>query len=336
MFNTPVVRQASHAGSWYSSSKTQLDAQLEGWLSAVKPPISGIASQSRGQSYAELPVPGARVIIAPHAGYSYSGPAAAWAYQSWDVSKAKRVFLLGPSHHYPLSKAALSRCTHYATPLGNLTVDRETTSKLYESGLFEWMSQSTDEDEHSLEMHLPYIFKMLSKSFGEDASALPPLVPIMVGNTSPSTERKLGHIVAEHLADPDNAFVISSDFAHWGTRFRYTFYKSSSGAPTRLSSSAQAPKEPPIHESIKAVDFECMAACESGSHESWLEALEETGNTVCGRHPIGVIMAAVEEVRKQRGDDSIGAFKFVQYDRSSLVHKVSDSSVSYASAFATI
>lgn len=75
----------------------------------------------------------------------------------------KRVFLLGPSHHHYLSKAALSRCTHYGTPLGNLPVDRDTTAELYKAGLFEWMSQSIDEDEHSLEMHLPYIFKMLSK-----------------------------------------------------------------------------------------------------------------------------------------------------------------------------
>lgn len=76
---------------------------------------------------------------------------------------SKKVFLLGPSHHHYLTNAALSRCTHYATPIGNLAVDRETTAELYASGKFEWMSQSVDEDEHSLEMHLPYIHKILSK-----------------------------------------------------------------------------------------------------------------------------------------------------------------------------
>lgn len=76
---------------------------------------------------------------------------------------SKKVFLLGPSHHHYLTKAALSRCTHYATPIGNLTVDRETTAELHASGKFEWMSQSVDEEEHSLEMHLPYIYKMLSR-----------------------------------------------------------------------------------------------------------------------------------------------------------------------------
>lgn len=66
MSNNQTVRHASHAGSWYSSSKSQLDGQLEGWLSAVKPPVSCIGPQSAGQTYSELPVPGARVIIAPY------------------------------------------------------------------------------------------------------------------------------------------------------------------------------------------------------------------------------------------------------------------------------
>ena len=114
-----------------------------------------------------------------------------------------------------------------------------------------------------------------------------------------------------------------------------------------LSASEKAPKDPPIHDSIKAVDFECMAACESGSHDAWLTCLEDNGNTVCGRHPIGVIMAAVEEVRKadnaaagatqgNRSGGLLGGFKFVRYDRRSEVKRVSESSVSYASAFAII
>lgn len=58
----------------------------------------------------------------------------------------------------------------YATPLGKLPVDRDTTAELHKTGQFEWMSQDTDEDEHSLEMHLPYIYKMLSKYACLDAS----------------------------------------------------------------------------------------------------------------------------------------------------------------------
>jgi hypothetical protein len=76
---------------------------------------------------------------------------------------SKRVFLLGPSHHLYLEKAALTKCTHYGTPLGNLPIDAATTAELHKTGQFDWMTQDVDEDEHSLEMHLPYIYKILSK-----------------------------------------------------------------------------------------------------------------------------------------------------------------------------
>ena len=75
------------------------------------------------------------------------------------------------------------------------------------------MTQSVDEDEHSLEMHLPYIYKMLSKTFGNDPSRFPLLVPVMVGNTSFPTEAHLGRILAPYLSDPSTAFVISSDLS---------------------------------------------------------------------------------------------------------------------------
>lgn len=248
---------------------------------------------------------------------------------------SKRVFLLGPSHHYYLRGAALSKCTHYATPMGNLAIDRETVDILHRGANFEWMSQDTDEDEHSLEMHLPYIHKILSQNFG--TSEMPPIVPIMIGNTSASIEKHIGTLLAPYLKDPANAFVVSSDFAHWGSRFRYTYYQPSSGPAISLKSSAKPPTDPEIHESIKQVDFECMGACESGSHDAWLDKLSETGNTVCGRHPIGVVMAGLEEVAKVNGQEGRPpGFKFVRYERSSEVRRVGESSVSYASAFAVI
>jgi AmmeMemoRadiSam system protein B len=157
----------------------------------------------------------------------------------------------------------------------------------------------------------------------------------MVGNTSATTEKALGQLLAPYLADPSNVFVISSDFAHWGLRFRYTYYRASDGSASNLGASEKAPKDRAIHESIKDVDFQCIGACESGKHDTWLNVLEDTGNTVCGRHPIGVMMAAVEELNKD-GKQQLGAFKFVRYERSSDVKKTADSSVSYASAFAVV
>lgn len=75
---------------------------------------------------------------------------------------SKRVFLLGPSHHYYLTGAATTACDEYGTPIGNLTVDKELVGRIKEEWGLQTMSLKTDEDEHSLEMHLPYIYKMLS------------------------------------------------------------------------------------------------------------------------------------------------------------------------------
>ena len=67
------------------------------------------------------------------------------------------------------------------------------------------------------------------------------VVPILVGSLSPEKEAKYGRIFAKYLADPSNLFIISSDFCHWGQRFRYTEYDERKGD---------------IHESIKALDYE--------------------------------------------------------------------------------
>jgi AmmeMemoRadiSam system protein B len=162
-----------------------------------------------------------------------------------------------------------------------------------------------------------------------------PLVPIMIGNTSAAAEKRYGSLLAPYLSDPSNIFVISSDFCHWGSRFRYTYYQpADNSAATQLRSSSKIPRDYPIHESIAAVDQESMDAVESGSHEEFLDQLVRTGNTVCGRHPIGLFMAAVEKAEGMGADQ--GRFKFLKYERSGLVEDVKDSSVSYCSAFAVL
>jgi hypothetical protein len=75
---------------------------------------------------------------------------------------SKRVFLLGPSHHYYLTGAATTQCDKYGTPFGDLIVDTALVRDIQQQWGLESMSRSVDEEEHSLEMHLPYIYKMLS------------------------------------------------------------------------------------------------------------------------------------------------------------------------------
>lgn len=85
-----------------------------------------------------------------------------------------------------------------------------------------------------------------------------------------------------------------------------------------------------------------MDAVESGSHAKFWEQVEGTGNTVCGRHPIGVVLATLEVLNEKEegmmdGEGlGKGKFRFLRYERSELVRTVKDSSVSYCSAFAIL
>lgn len=73
------------------------------------------------------------------------------------------------------------------------------------------MSQSTDEEEHSIEMHLSYIAKVMEKRRGNFT-----VVPVLVGALKQQREVAYGRLFSKYLADPENLFVISSDFCHWG------------------------------------------------------------------------------------------------------------------------
>ena len=104
-----------------------------------------------------------KAIIGPHAGLEYSGPTAAWAYKNIEPKNYDRVVLLGPSHQLPMIQLGLTSCQEWATPLGNLVIDVESTAALAEdSTAFVVLNKRADEDEHSLEMHTPFIRKIFS------------------------------------------------------------------------------------------------------------------------------------------------------------------------------
>ncbi|CDU26322.1 uncharacterized protein SPSC_06516 [Sporisorium scitamineum] len=335
------TRAASHAGSWYTDDADELDACLSEWLEDVEgqslPKPLSVCDRSPPLEALPLPVSASRAIIGPHAGYSYSGPAAAYAYRTIDTSSITTVFVLGPSHHVYLDGCAVSACEQYETPLGNLAIDRKITEDLKTTGKFSVMSQTEDEDEHSIEMHLPYIYKVFK---GRQIK----IVPILVGAINSSKENEYGKLLAPYLNDPSNFFVVSSDFCHWGLRFRYTHYKpSGSSLATQLSNRSPSILETkPIHQSIRELDKSGILAIthpwtqdsEAKTAEqarlAFTQYLSSTKNTVCGRHPIGVLLAALAELERSGKKSEC---RFTRYEQSSECVSPQDSSVSYASAF---
>ncbi|KAF9056211.1 MEMO1 family [Panaeolus papilionaceus] len=316
------IRAASHAGSWYTLDGKVLGIELSRWLQKV---------DGTEELY---PIQGCKAIIAPHAGYSYSGAAAAWAYKSIDTSSIKRVFILGPSHHFYLDGCALSRCQTYDTPIGELPLDTEVIQELHATGKFESMTQNQDQDEHSIEMHLPYVRKIFE---GKNIT----IVPIVVGAISKETEAAYGAILASYLASDDTFFIVSSDFCHWGSRFSYTFYyPSASSAETagiRLSRNNTPSDAFPIYQSISKLDHEAMdiltqpPSTAAQAHASFEKYLQRTKNTICGRHPIGVLLGALSKLEVDKAISPV--LKWVRYEQSSQCQTIQDSSVSYASAY---
>mmetsp|Transcript_80636 Transcript_80636/g.94070 ORF Transcript_80636/g.94070 Transcript_80636/m.94070 type:complete len:304 (-) Transcript_80636:138-1049(-) len=291
------VREATHAGSWYSSNKSELDKQLNSWLEKAKESITGIGV--------------VKAIIGPHAGYSYSGPTAGWAYRYLkdyapkDNGSPLRVFLLGPCHHIYLQSCGLTSLKKFATPLGDINVDTETVAELATEGKFSKVKKTDEEEEHSLELHLPYIAKIF------EGRAIK-LVPIMVGSINTEKEAYYGKLLAKYLDDDNTVFVVSSDFCHWGKRFQYQYYNKSDGD---------------IYQSIEKLDQRGVACIEKHSVDGFADYLEETENTICGRHPIGVLLNAIANSKYK---DKI-VTQQVLYNQSEAVKSASQSSVSYCS-----
>jgi AmmeMemoRadiSam system protein B len=209
--------------------------------------------------------------------------------------------------------------------------------------MFSDQPRSKDVAEHSIEMHLPYLVKRLQQTFGEQsAGRWPTVVPILVGSNNGRAEKKFGDILVPYLKDPQNAFIISSDFCHWGDNFSYfAYYAKRDGEKEELCFDADrhhdVARDGPISQSIDKLDGSAIAAVETGVHDNFVDNLRETRNTVCGRHPIGVMMAALEAHRKAEGlPDDKAKFKKVQYARSADLDDAGGSSVSYVSFYAVL
>lgn len=204
-----------------------------------------------------------------------------------------------------MSGAALTTASELDTPLGRLPVDTAGVATLTATGAFSAFPLPADEAEHCVEMHLP----LLAAACGSGV----PVLPIVVGATSAATEAALASALAPLVAEPGTLFALSSDFCHWGARFRFQ------GQPTGL------PAGTPLADGIRALDEAGMASIASGSAQVFREYLEATKNTICGRHAICVFLelAAAAGWRLQVAWEG--------YAQSSTVVSADDSSVSYAS-----
>lgn len=186
--DTRKVRRAAVAGRFYPADPVELRRTIEGFLADVRPPTG----------------PAPKAIIAPHAGYPYSGPIAASAYaQLRSAQEAiKRVVLLGPSHYVAVAGLAAPSVEFFATPLGLVTIDTEGVCKLGSLPQVVVLDEA-HAAEHSLEVQLPFLQVVLGDF---------KVVPLAVGEAS---MEEIGEVLETLWGGPETRFVISSDLSHY-------------------------------------------------------------------------------------------------------------------------
>ncbi len=182
------VRQPAVAGRFYPADPDELRDLINALLGQV-PAATG-------------PTP--KALIAPHAGYIYSGPIAASAYAQFIPARdtIERVVLLGPSHYVVMDGLATASAEAFATPLGVVPVDMEAIRQVRSMPQVRELDEA-HAHEHSLEVQLPFLQSVLG-GFA--------LVPLTVGEAEPE---EIAEVLDALWGGPETRLVISSDLSHY-------------------------------------------------------------------------------------------------------------------------
>jgi len=184
------VRKPAVAGQFYASNASELATT-----------VSTLLNEVEGQGGAPAAAP--KALIAPHAGYIYSGPVAAIAYaclRPWR-DQYSRVVLLGPCHRGPVRGMALSDADSFQTPVGEVPIDKQAVADLAGPGVE--IADLPHQYEHSLEVHLPFLQAVLG-SFS--------LIPVVVGDATP---QQVAELLDKVWGGDETLVVISSDLSHY-------------------------------------------------------------------------------------------------------------------------
>jgi len=184
-----TVRPPAVAGQFYAADPAVLRADVRRLLDEAAPPEPRRAPKA---------------LIAPHAGYVYSGPVAATAYARLAPlrDRVRTVVLLGPTHRVAVNGLALPGADRFATPLGEVDIDADAVTRIAD------LPQVVESPrahalEHSLEVHLPFLVETLGRFR---------LVPLAVGQASPEA---VAEVLDRLWGGPETLIVVSSDLSHY-------------------------------------------------------------------------------------------------------------------------
>lgn len=243
------VREAALAGGWYPTSRAVATATAHVLLHAAavapRPPSRPLA------------------LVVPHAGWAYSGVAAAAAFRGLRPGAFDRVVVVAPSHHAGFEGYALDDVAAYRTPLGEVPLCPEASRTL--AGPEARVVAGVAGPEHAVEIELPLLQATLERFC---------LVPVLVGRTTPPVEATFASRL-RRLDDDRTLFVFSSDFTHYGSRFDFTPF-----GPSAATAGAR----------IREVDARAVKALLGIDPAGFRRVLDETGATICGAHGLSTLL----------------------------------------------
>ena len=195
MESIPAIRPSPIAGLWYSERRQELADEIDTYLAR-----------------AELPQLDGEVIgvIAPHAGFRYSGATAGYAFRAVQGKSYDVVVILSPFHAYQSATIISSAHQAYATPLGAVPIAQDLLSDFYaqlEGNPSIRAIRVMNDDEHSQEIELPFLQRALSQNFL--------LLPLMIRTIAPSQAKILADTLLKSLAGKKVLLVASTDLSHF-------------------------------------------------------------------------------------------------------------------------
>ncbi len=187
------IRNTVVAGTFYPGNKEDLKNMIEGFLDNARVPVNS-AKNILG-------------IISPHAGYMFSGQAAAYCFQAIKDKDFSYAVIIAPSHQFANFAYSVGDFDAYETPLGNVEVDQPLVKELLSDPKFTFHAQA-HLMEHSLEVQLPFL-----RTIKPEAK----IIPIILGNQSLSNSRNLANTLAAKFSDKldKTLFIISTDLSHY-------------------------------------------------------------------------------------------------------------------------
>ena len=195
------IRAAAVAGTFYPARRGELQSMVRRLLNEAAASRSGPYDVPASRRSLAAP----KALIAPHAGYVYSGPVAASAFARVEPlrDRVRRVVLVGPSHFVPFHGIATSGASAFATPLGDVEIDHEAEAALTEELPCVRVVATAHHREHCLEVELPFLQQTLG-AFR--------IVPLVVGDASTDDVARALDLL---WGGEDTLIVVSSDLSHY-------------------------------------------------------------------------------------------------------------------------